>query len=1057
MASLIDAPRGADLLLSYIFPDGTDLTGYAAAFTVYGERNGTRLLSANMTPNGNGSALSVNGNLLSLVVRATDIDALPINADDATQPAFLWFDLIVTTTAPDVCKLYGGLMRVLPFGAQITPQGGTIEVCLDGQVVLVEVASSGFDTALLALAEGYAGAAQAGAAAAASEAGIATAQAAAAAGSAGTANWAATAAVQSQAAAAQSATDADGFAQSAAQSAANALGSQTAAGSSATTASGAAVSASATAASLSSLLSTSIVLRPLAPESGYVFAALDANQRASFAVGTDGSFYAFKYAANSIAGPALMAGAVTTAALADTSVTFAKLDTATVGSFLPKVMAPESGYVWGVADAASRMALGIGTDGTVTATKLSLPAGSVDFPQLTANLTSYVAKPLSPESGYVWGVVDATGRMGLGLTTAGTVVGDINGTLTTGAVTTPVLANGAVTEAKLDPMIDRLAVPHVADVVEVLPDKWRAQYGTIAARSSIDGTGWTRLPHTLTRGLRGKNLSGTALQFRKTAGLAFRGLRDGGAWNPNANATLNSTHYLGNMAVGFTTANFTSSPSTGSYYRCIGLTATAFDGQSCLCGDLIVYNGATWKAQLAPRYGGVQVAPQNGRLEGDFYEVTTAGTFDGVAYAAGDKIVHIGFDSLSGSGQPLWTKGNAAAGELFYKGTFTPGTTSLAGAVIGDVYQASAAGSDSTSGLTFAVADYAVFDHYAVWGNVPSAAITTVAANAMIPGLSCVMSANEWEFRRADTSATVIGVAPTIQHQSAPRRSVDSVLLLSDSMFGVPNVQGQLQPLVAPRTVNLITRGGGTSRNVMSTYEWYIATQADPYKGEFTFLWQGQNNQPVTVGDANWCQVIETALELRNLFGARDRRFCFLSILGVDQMTFDGTQIHVTQHEAMFAGAAQGFVLWELEQWYAAMFPGQWLSPRQVLLAAAATSTILDARVPGSGMTEAATALAHGWVPFSYWNPPAGGWPIPLGALSLQGYWNANSLPTGGANGQAYTISGGTLGNVGNLIINVAGTWGVYAADQTHQGAGANQGGQYLAAALANYLSSNLL
>jgi hypothetical protein len=720
-----------------------------------------------------------------------------------------------------------------------------------------------------------------------------------------------------------------------------------------------------------------------------------------------------------------------------------------------------------VVDATNRLAIGIQPDGTFVATKLSVPAASVDFAQLTANLTSYVAKPLSPESGYVWGVVDAAGKIGLGVQTDGTVVGKVTGLLAPGSVTAAYIAGGAVTEAKLDPVIDRLAVPHAGDVVEVWPDKWRARYGTIAARSAIDGTLWTRFPHTLTRVLRGKNLSGTALQFRKSAGLTFRGLRDGGAWDPNANTTINSTNYVGQLSAGFT-APATTGRSAGDYYRCIGTTATAFDGQSCLCGDLVVYNGTAWKAQLAPRYNGVPATPQNGRLEGDFWEVATAGTFDGTAYAVGDKIVHIGFDSLSGSGQPLWYKGQAGQGELFYKGEFVPGTTSLAGAAIGDVWQASAAGADATSGLSFGVADYAVYDHYGIWGNVASAAITTVAANAMIPGLSCIQSAGEWEFRRADKAATVIGVAPTVLHQNAPRRSADGILLLSDSMFGVANTQGQLSALVTPRPVSLVSRGGGTSRNVMSTYEWYVATQADPYKGAFTFIWQGQNNQPSTVGDANWCQIVETALELRNLLGARDRRFCFLSILGIDAMTFDGTRIHVTQHEAMFAGAAQNHVLWQLEQWYAAMFPGQWLSPRLALLSAAANSTVLDARYPGSGMTEAQTAATYGWVPLSFWNAPSGGWPYPLGTLSLKGYWSTAGLPSGGNPADCYTLSAaqtftgtasptynGQPWPVGTLLINNAGTWTPYYADQTHQGSAANQGGQYLAAAMAAFLSSN--
>ncbi len=179
MASLIDAPRGADLLLSYVFPAGTDLTGYTAAFTVYAGKNGTSLLAVTNTPNGNGSSLSATGNILGLTIKTADIDALPVNSDDATTPALLWFDLIVTTPTPtpDVCKMYGGLMRIMPYGAQISPQGGFIEVVLAEQEIYVEVAQSGFDTAVLTTAQGYATSAQASAATATTQAGVAASQA----------------------------------------------------------------------------------------------------------------------------------------------------------------------------------------------------------------------------------------------------------------------------------------------------------------------------------------------------------------------------------------------------------------------------------------------------------------------------------------------------------------------------------------------------------------------------------------------------------------------------------------------------------------------------------------------------------------------------------------------------------------------------------------------------------------------------------------------------------------------------------------------------------------
>jgi hypothetical protein len=855
----------------------------------------------------------------------------------------------------------------------------------------------------------------------------------------------------------------------AASSASAASASQTAAAGSATTASNAA-------STLTTMLTTSIVLKPMAVETGYVFAALDANLKASFAVGTDGSFTAFKYAAGSVPTTALAAQAVTTLKLADGAVTATKLDQTTVGQFLPTLMAPESDYAWGIVDAADKLALGIKHDGTVVAPKMTLGAGSVDFAQLTANLATYVAKPMPAESGYVWGVVDGSGKIGLGIQADGTVVGRVAGSMSAGSVLTSYLANGAVTEAKLDPVIDRLAVPHVGDVVEVEPDTWRASYGQISVQTAADGTAWSRFPNVRTRSLRGPNTSGTSLQFRRSAGLHVKGKRSGGAWSPIAVNNVASTTFKGsvyNFSSGLSTSNSASAAlpaagTVGNYYRYASEVTLSYGGQTLIMGDLVVDNGTSWVVQKGPAYT-ANTAPFGARAEGDWWSVSATGTFDGVAYTAGDRIVYIGFDSYAGTGWAMWYHGKPGNGECFYYGEFVPGTGSLPGSPAqGDLYQASAAGTDTTSGLTFAVGDYALYD--GAWCQIANSAITTVAPGAIIPALACNTSASEWEVRRADKSTVVVGAGAYCRRQLGPRRSSDTILLLSDSMFGVPGVQAQLQALVTPRTVNLITRGGGTSRNVLSTFENYIANGGDPYRGEFTFLWQGQNNQPSAFGDANWSQITETALRVIDLIGTRDRRFCFLSILGIDAMTFDGTRIHVTQHEAMFAGATQNHVLWQLEQWYATMFPGQWISPRLALLSAAANSTIPDARYPGSGMTEAQTASTYGWVPLSFWNPPSGGWPYALSALSLKGYWGTSSLPSGGAAGDCYTLSTAQTftgsatptyngGNwpVGTLLINNAGTWTPYYADQTHQGSGANQGGQYLAAALANFLTTNVL
>jgi len=314
MASLIDAPRGADLLLSYVFPDDTDLGGYGAAFTVYGERNGTVLLSVGVSPTTNGSALSVAGNLLSLVVRAADIDALPVNEDDTTMPALLWFDLIVTTPAPDVCKLYGGLMRVMPYGAHLAPEGGFIEVALGGQSIVIEIASAGFDLAVLGLAEGYAATAQTAAGTATAEAMTATTEAGAAAASATTASTFA-------ANAATSVSAASGFAATAAASASTAETATTSATEAAANATAAAAAINTVGANVAAAATAAAGSATTAQDEA-VIATTQAEVAAAQAFGASGS-------AAAAAGSATSAGAAASAAANSASGATTSASTAT--------------------------------------------------------------------------------------------------------------------------------------------------------------------------------------------------------------------------------------------------------------------------------------------------------------------------------------------------------------------------------------------------------------------------------------------------------------------------------------------------------------------------------------------------------------------------------------------------------------------------------------------------------------------------------------------------------------------------------------------------------
>ncbi|ATC26507.1 hypothetical protein [Caulobacter vibrioides] len=775
-------------------------------------------------------------------------------------------------------------------------------------------------------------------------------------------------------------------------------------------------------------------------ETGYVYAITDAAKRLLFGIARDGSTYIPKFSP------------LTALIPKDLSVTSAKLATDLAALIASPMLASETGYVWTITDAANRLLAGIKRDGTFYAAKFELKDASITETKFSAEVRQLMATSLSPESGYVYAIVDAANRRLFGIRTDGTLVGKFENALNDGAVTTLKIASGAVTEAKLDPPMARLAVPRVGDVIEVPPDAWRSKLGSVAVRTEAIGSLWVQFPRFMTKALRGLNAASTSIDFRKSSGLSFRGKRQGNDWSPVATTAVPSLINKGNTTD--PSALSTAGRVLGDYYRySVTSGTTTFDGQTVGLGDLIVYDGSAFRVQKGP-------TPPNGggytsRERGDWWIVTADGTFDGVSYVAGDRIVCIGFDSQSGFGVMLWFKGKPAEGDLFYRGEHdASGGAYPTSPAHGDTWQISVAG--TLSGEVFAANDYLIYDS-GVWGRVPGNPITTVASGKMIPGLSCVQSASEWEVRRTDKSNTRVGVTAAGRHQLSPRRSSDGIVCRSDSMFGVAAIQTNLGNLVTPRQVVAIARGGGTSDNVLATMEHEIANGGDPYRGWFEFIWQGQNNQPGAVGDANWCRTIEAALRIAELIGVRDSRFAFLSILGSMAMTFDGTRINCTQWEPMQAGT---HVLAKLEDWYATNFPGQFVNTRKVLLAKAAASTVPDPRVLGA-MTEAQTAAAYGWVPYSWMNKNTA-YSFSLVGLNYIGWWSgAGTLPTGGADGDAYVRSAGATtigtGGVGNLIVRQSGAWGEYAPDTIHIGGGATQGGPQLAAALNDHLITTKL
>ena len=767
---------------------------------------------------------------------------------------------------------------------------------------------------------------------------------------------------------------------------------------------------------------TALLAQSMPAESGYLWAVIDALARIAIGVKTDGSVTIpnLNYAAGSITADALATA---------------------LAALIPQSMiSSETGVLWAIVDALGRIAISVGTDGTVNATKFTVN-GQTPLP--------YSA--ILPETGYVFAIVDALSRIGFGITTSGAV------TLNLTASSIPAQS---IDETKITVFLDRMAVPHVGDVIELKPDPIRAAYGSVATDTNPDGTLWAQFPPMVTSNLRGQNVSGTSLQFRKSSRLSVRGKRIGAAFSPIATTSQAPSVFKGQIYSTSTFPPVLAGQAAGWYLIYASQTTVSYGGYTVGRGDVLVYTGSAWAVQKSP--APIGSSDQTTKKPGDFWVCSAAGAFGtsngAVSFSIGDRIVYIGYQSNSGAGYDLWINGMPVTkGDLFYNGEFAPSSGLPASPVQGDLWQASAAGTDITTGLVFAISDYGIYDA-GTWGVIPSNAVTVVASNALIPALAC-STADEWEVRRTDKASTITGVVAGCMHQVGPRRSQDNIVCRSDSLFGVLSIGTALSSLVSGRAVTQISWGGSTSRDVLSNKEFEVFT-GDPYLGFFEFILHGQNNQPGAVGDANTAQIIECSLKLRDLLGARDKRYCFLSVPGVNSLTWNGTRLVSAQYENDFGNLTTTGTptskMGQIEYFYSQAFPGQWLSPRLFMQAAAGAT--LDTRVNGTGMTEAQTAAAYGWIPQSFFlkSSPAAPWPFTLTSLTMKGYWNATALPTGGSPNDCYTRNGtggvaGT-GAMGNLLVNVAGTWGEYAYDAVHLGP--DVGGPVWAAAMNAYLTN---
>lgn len=673
----------------------------------------------------------------------------------------------------------------------------------------------------------------------------------------------------------------------------------------------------------------------------YVYAITDAQGRIALGIKPTGEVFAKVDPQD---------GAVTTPKLAALAVTRAKLADE-VGQLIGAAMDEGTGYSWALVDSAGRIGLGVRLDGSVTG-KISLPSASVLRSQLASEISDLIPQTMDPSTGYHYAILDASGRIALGITEQGYVYGRF--TLGLNAVNEAAIQAGSVSETKLSADIARAAIPHGGGRVEVEDDSgWRGRTFQVAARTDPSGSAFTEFSPARVRSIRGVNNTGTTLEFRYSPGLVIRGRKYRGTWDA----------------------------ATGS--------------------------------------------PDSAPLAGDWWNVTSPGTFGGVAYIAGDRLLAL--DTVVAQGAQ-YTKG--IAGELWYLGEFTPSSHSPSNIRDGDVWQASTSGTFSS--IAFAAGDL-LLRISGAWGKYASAAITTVTNGSAF--CFSVSNSREIEVRRADKSTTRVGILADALRTMKSDKSTDAVVMWGDSMVATGGLNTAISGLLAPRSFLGISYPGASSEQILAMAR-KEARGADAHRGKFHAIFAGTNNA------TDLAQTRECALQFADLAGARDNRMVFLSVIGQSQCGWNGTRIVMTQFEDSFSKSG---VAYELEEWYKVAFPGAFLNSRAELLARATSTPAL--LFPG--LTEAQAASTYGALPLSFWLDYSLK-PWTPGALTFTGYHSTAGVPAGGADGD-YKIRTAN-GTIGALEVRWAGVWTEHVWDITHMNPTGNAA---LAAAFVAFLNAN--
>lgn len=690
----------------------------------------------------------------------------------------------------------------------------------------------------------------------------------------------------------------------------------------------------------------------------YAFSITDSLRRLGPAVGHDGRLHAII---------AHKPGSVPTAALADASVTQAKLAPEVAQGILLPLQTP--GWTFALMDSAGKSAIACRDNGNLVGrwehrdgsiATAALADGAVTWEKLAPSVQAGVPSALSGlyEERAVW--CDEAGKVAMRIYDDGSVqISRLR--LGLGAVSGLSITTASVPADRLDAPLRRAVLSTPADTVTDDHDRLRrgAAVTVTAGTDPQSGELSTRFPYFRTPVLYGVNNSGTALELSRAPFFVLRGTQDRGTWAAGA------------------------------------------------------------------------VAPASVADEGDWWTATGSGSFEGVAYTAGDRIVCIGSTRQSATITPRYVK--AKAGEFYHRGEFTPASFTPSSPADGDHWVADANG--TFSGMTFSTGD-SLLRVGGAWLPVPREDMKTVAAGAAWSYR--VSNAEEIQVRRADKSATAVNVPATAYTLQVQRRTSDGIIFRGDSMVATGGLHTELASLLAPRQVTAFSWAAANSEQVLTSVLRDIAA-GDPYRGWFHLWFMGTNDS------YDLPKISRGALRASRLSGAADGRCLFLTPIGQWTMSWNGSRIVHFDQEQITAGTHAASAV---NRWFASVFPGRHINTLAALIAGASDTT---PSLHHPGLTEKVAAQTYGAAPTSaFYNFAA--LPFQPGQITFTGYRSAAGLPTGGTDGD-YQIRTGN-GSIGLLIVRWAGTWVEYPVDITHLSPAGNR---ILAAAVASFLTTNSL